>query len=331
MKVGFIGAGGIAKAHLKILQKIKNRDIEIAAISDINQEKAENLTKEFGGKAFKKYQNSLSLVDAVYVCTPPSLHCEEVVTTARAGKDIFCEKPMALATKDAELMIKAAKENNIKLMIGFNHRFRPATKKLREIYQSKELGDFISYNCNRLGWGLPSGPNWRINPDLLCGMTIESLSHDFDLMMWILDEHIDRVYGEIKNSKSELEGFDDNMAAVVHFKSGGMASFQASWSASVGFGSRGIIGTEGSALIEGPDLWTLKQVRWKKNMMSEENIVTYSDEIAEDFGYAEENNHFLNCITNNKIPSVTGKDGLTALKISKAILKANATGEVVNF
>jgi myo-inositol 2-dehydrogenase/D-chiro-inositol 1-dehydrogenase len=326
VRVGIIGAGGIAQRHLEGLLQVSNA--KIVAVADIVKDKAEAAAAECGAKPTTDYREILDMVDAVYICTPPSLHREEAVAAAEAGKHIFCEKPIASSIEDAQAMVRAVRESGVKMMMGFNMRFRSPFKKLKEIYESGQVGQLVCYWTTRVGSGTPKGSNWRTTPELLCGMTVESVSHDIDLLRWICGE-VSEVHGRIINSVSSLNGYDDNVCAVMALEKGGMANFNISWSSSIGFNSRGIIGTKGAACVEGPDLWTLSRVRWKAVGSESESVIEVPGVQAVDMAYREEGQHFVSCLESGEDFLVTDLDGLAALEVSLAIHESSRDGCVV--
>ena len=149
------------------------------------------------------------------------------------------------------------------------------------------------------------GYNWRTDPQLMCGMSIESLSHDIDLIRWIAGEIVD-VRANIVVSNPDLEGFDDNAHVVMTLSNGGTAVIHASWSSHLGMNARGVIGTLGTAVVDGPGLWAGKHFRWKTCEMEHEHIEVIDDSYATSDCYEMESRHFIDCIANDLPPAITG-------------------------
>jgi len=110
LRVGLVGCGGMGSHLARQCAALENA--EIAATSDVTRERAEELGRELGARAFHDYKDLLKEggVDAVIVATPNDSHAEISIAAARAGKHIFCEKPMALSVRDCDAMIQAAEE-----------------------------------------------------------------------------------------------------------------------------------------------------------------------------------------------------------------------------
>jgi len=318
LNIAIIGAGGIAKSHVGSLQKIPNT--KIVGIIDINRERAEAMAATHNAMVYDDPEDCLGEVDLVYVLTPPSSHKELVLKAINAGKHVVCEKPISSSLEDAEIMVQAARTAKVKLIIAFNMRFRKGFRRLKKIFASGELGNLVSFWSQRIGMGVGQGYNWRTDPKLMCGMSIESLSHDIDLIRWIAGDIID-VRANVFESRADLPGFDNNANVVFSLANGSTAIIHASWSSHLGMNSRGIIGTKGTAFVEGPGLWDLKNFHWKTQDMEGEMIEVINDAF-DSCSYLEENQHFIDCIVNDLQPTITGEDGLAALRVSQAILES---------
>ena len=140
IRVGIIGCGGIANGkHMPALKKVKN--CEMVAFCDIIVEKAEKAARDFGtpdAKVYADYKKLLEdkTIDVVHVCTPNRSHSFITVDALDAGKNVMCEKPMAINSVEAKKMLDAAKRNGKLLSIGYQSRFRDDA-----IYMKKEAED----------------------------------------------------------------------------------------------------------------------------------------------------------------------------------------------
>ncbi|MHC5054048.1 MAG: Gfo/Idh/MocA family protein [Planctomycetota bacterium] len=326
LKIGIVGAGGIAQRHVEGLLQIDGA--KVVAVVDVERERAESTAAKCGARPAADMADILDLVDAVYICTPPTLHAVQAAAAARAGKHIFCEKPIATTMEDALTMARAVAAGGVRMMVGFNMRFRPPFRRLKEVAASGELGEVITYWTTRVGPGTPGEGNWRITPGLRCGMTIESVSHDVDLMRWICGEAID-VRGRVANSLPELDGYDDNMSAVMALAGGGSAVFHVSWSSHVGMNSRGVVGTKGTACLEGLSMWGLSRLTVRHADADSAGVTEFPDEEAGYMAYRDEGRHFVECLESGMPFLVTEADGVAALELSLAIHESSREGRVV--
>jgi len=326
VNIAMVGAGGIAQRHVDCLQKIPNT--RIVGIIDINRERAETMAAANNAMVYDDLEECLGEVDLVYILTPPSSHGTLAFKAINAGKHIVCEKPISNSLEDAEIMVESAREANVKLMIAFNMRFRKGFRCLKRMFDSGELGNLVSFWSQRIGMGVGQGYNWRIDPKLMCGMSIESLSHDIDLIRWMAGDIVD-VRANIFESRVDLPGFDNNANVVFSLADGSTAIIHASWSSHLSMNSRGIVGTNGTAVVEGPGLWDLKNFHWKTQEMESEMMEVIDDQL-DICSYLEESQHFVDCIENDLQPTVTGEDGLAALRVSCAILDSHREKVVVS-
>jgi predicted dehydrogenase len=116
------------------------------AVMDVVSQRAEELAAACGGRGFTELAPALDEVDAVYVCSPPTLHCEHVVAAVSAGKHVFCEKPLAATIEDGRAIVAAVSASPVRAMVGFNNRFRPAFRRWRELVRD-ELGTPYGRSC----------------------------------------------------------------------------------------------------------------------------------------------------------------------------------------
>jgi myo-inositol 2-dehydrogenase/D-chiro-inositol 1-dehydrogenase len=325
IRIAFAGAGGIAQRHAQAIASLKGA--KLTAVTDIAPEKATDLASRYDAEAYDTLAACLPHADVVYVLTPPSTHRELTAQAVAAGKHVVVEKPIAIEIADAEAMVAAAADAGVKLMVAFNMRFRVGFKRLKEAVASGKLGEPLQWWSRRMGMGVGPGPNWRTTPGLLCGMSIESLSHDIDLMRWMVGD-VATVKAETLASRPELPGFDDNAAALFALQRGGMGMIHASWSSHLGMNSRGVVGTEGTAMVGGGGLWDLDRFHLKTTSMAHETIEVLNDKLDVK-SYREESRHFVDCVAHDRRPMVTGEDGLAALRISHAMLTSHREGTAV--
>lgn len=325
VKVAIAGAGGIARRHLDSLKAIPS--VKIVAVTDVVAEKAQAMAASCGTAAYTEIGPCLEKADALYILTPPSTHKDLAVAAAQAGKHIFMEKPISISIEDGEAIIETTRKGGVKLMLGFNMRFRKGGLMLKDIMTSGQLGRVYNFWIHRMG-PLVGGYNWRTDPTLLCGVAIESLSHDIDQVRWLAGEVKD-VRATIFESRSDLPGYDTDINAALSLADGTMALLHVSWASPLGHNARGLIGVQGSTMIDGPNMWDWQCLHTKTKDMAYENISVINDMLATTDSYLAESKHFIDCIESNKQPAIRGEDGLKALRVSHAILRSSREAVVV--
>jgi len=161
LRIAFIGAGGIAGAHIDILAEMK--DVEIVALADLNEAAMASLGEKYGIEHhFTDYETMLREIqpEAVSVCTPNFLHAPAAIAALDAGAHVLVEKPMAMNAQEAEAMVEAAERNRKKLCIAFQWRFSPKTQFLREAIDEGQFGNIMYARVHALRRrGIP---NWGV-------------------------------------------------------------------------------------------------------------------------------------------------------------------------
>jgi len=147
IRFGIVGAGGIARKFARDIQFVDNAIV--VAIASRNIKKANEFKDEFGIEfAFGSYEEMANSneIDAVYIATPHNFHMEQSILFMNHKKHVLCEKPIAVNVNQFELMVEAAKSNDVLLMEAMWTRFLPVTLKVREVIRSKKLGNLKHAN-----------------------------------------------------------------------------------------------------------------------------------------------------------------------------------------
>lgn len=327
IKVGIVGAGSIAEAHVSALKRIKG--VEIASISDIVHSRSQALASQCGAESFTSTSELLkSGVDAIWICTPPFVHHEDAIEAAERHVHVFCEKPIALTLENADKMISSARRNGVNLMVGQVLRYYPVFKRFKKAYETGTLGKLISCWSIRVGYySGEEGPEWRIDASRGGGMTIEWGVHELDFLRWIGGEVSD-VYAVVSFRPGTAE-FDEDAWATLKFRDGGKGGVHLSLSSTLAMSSRGIIGSEGAVESDG---WSTKvriAAKGSKELMEEvEEIVDSSTGVNK--GILEEDSSFIGSIKESTTPPVTGEDGRAALELAHAILRSAKGNQVIH-
>ncbi len=158
IRIGFIGAGGIARQQAELLKKVPGA--EVVAAADVRQAALDQFKTKFNPThVFRDWKRLLALpgLDAVSVCTPNKQHCAPTIAALKAGKHVLVEKPMAMNAREARAMVAAARKAGRLLQIGFQWRFTPAAQFLRQRVASDSFGDILYVRCQALRRrGIPS-------------------------------------------------------------------------------------------------------------------------------------------------------------------------------
>jgi len=290
----------------------------LAAVVDADLKLAEQRGRELGGALFfSDIHRALeeAEIDAVCITTPTFTHAEIAITAARAGVHIFCEKPMALTLEEADTMIRAADEAGVKMQIGFMRRFDPAFRAAKDKIEAGLIGQPMIVKSTGRGPGLP--PRWACDSRTSIGMLAEVNSHDFDSLRWLIGSEFARVYAEVGALKcpelrEEFPNFYDNAVVIARFDNGGLGVLDGSCPVEYGYDARvEILGTTGVILI-GELQSEAVTICTKKSGVVTSTFPSWRDRFRE--AYVAEARHFIECITEDQPPSVTGYDGRKALE-----------------
>src|SRR5688572_15868401 len=195
---GLIGTGKIADD--RILPAINafegNR---LVAVVSRDQGRAETFAKKFGAKhAYTSYDEMLRNpeVTVVAIHTPNNQHAEQAIAAARAGKHVFCDKPMATSAADAERMIRECEKAGVKLGVNFHNRFMQCFIDTKRIIDSGEIGK-VQLVVLEASPGFRTGgrlATWRVDPGMAgLGTTMSIGVHVFDILRYMLSSEIEVV------------------------------------------------------------------------------------------------------------------------------------------
>lgn len=162
LKIGFIGAGGIALTHMKYLLAMS--DVQIVAAADISEKALAAAKQQYGvANGYADFQQMLKEhkdLDAISVCTPNALHAPNTIAALEAGKHVLVEKPMAMNAREGQAMLDAAKKAGRQLVVGFQYRFDTHTKLIRDQISQGNIGDIMYVRAQALRRrGIP---NWGV-------------------------------------------------------------------------------------------------------------------------------------------------------------------------
>ncbi len=242
IRAAIIGCGMIARLR-HAPEYASNPHCELTGLYDAQPERAEALSREFGGQAYTDLEAMLSdpAIDAVSVCTANATHAELTVRALEHGKHVLCEKPMATSSADAQRMVDAAALSGKVLMIGHNQRLAPAHRLAKEILESGRLGRVLSFQTAFSHGGPESWLNQKnacnvwffISDQSAFGVLGDMAIHKLDLLCWLLDDDVADVKAFTGTLDKHFENgapipVEDNAAAALRFNSGAVGALLSS-------------------------------------------------------------------------------------------------------
>ncbi|MBS1722155.1 MAG: Gfo/Idh/MocA family oxidoreductase [Armatimonadetes bacterium] len=222
MKVGLVGCGFMGRMHANVYSATDKGTLVRAY--DKGGERLGQYCKEFGCEPCSSYEELLaSDIDVVDICLPTDKHAEATVQAARAGKHVFCEKPMALTLQEADTMIAACEQAGVQLAIGHCIRFWPEYALLKQIVDDGRYGQLLSINLTRYGeFPFWSSDNWLADEHRAGGGVLDMHIHDTDFAHFLLGEPDDMVsFGTVdKRGPSQVFTTMRFGSTIVHLEGG---------------------------------------------------------------------------------------------------------------
>ncbi len=344
VKVGIIGTGGIANgAHLPGYSKIPD-DCEVVALCDILPEALNKTAAKYPDikHKFKDYKKLLELdeIDGISVCTPNFAHHQITLDALRAGKNVLCEKPIALNARQGAEMVAAAKKSKKILQVGYNSRFSPYNQALKRFIDAGEIGDIYWARAQALRVrGIPSWGVFIDKEKQGGGPLIDIGVHILDLTLWFMGHPKPTFASGVTYQKfgkrKDIVGFmgqwdtekftvEDMASALIRFDNGATIMLEASFVANLKaeVHNSTLLGSEGGAQT---NPFTITQER-HGSVFSYEPAVPGGNNLNT---HDAEMKAFVECIRDKKQPLVTGEHGVIVAQIMDAIYKSSELGHEV--
>lgn len=322
MKVGIISFAHM-HAHSYATYLKKHRDAQFTAIWDADEERGRKMAANYQVDYFQDLEAFLQTdIEAVVICSENAKHKEHVIASAKAKKQILCEKPIATELKDAEEMIRTCKEEGVILQIAYPVRFAPVMENVKQMIDSKVIGEVLAINGTNHGQ-MPGG--WFIDKELSGGgAATDHIVHVMDLVRWMLQDEVKSVYAELDTRFYEIEVEDCGMVSL-EMESGVIVTIDPSWSRPKTFPTWGdvtmhIVGTKGTLWVD-----VFKQhAHYYNDRGNKVQLLPWAVDMDERLI-----SDFIQCVQERREPSITGEDGLRTLEVVKAAYQSNDCKQAV--
>jgi myo-inositol 2-dehydrogenase/D-chiro-inositol 1-dehydrogenase len=251
VRVGIVGSGRIARTHANAYKSAARGSL--VGCTDVNPEAAKTFALESGARVFDSIEAMLTSpeIDAVIIATPNGLHADQTVAALRAGKHVFCQKPIAMTMAEADRVVaEAAHHRDQILQYGFMLRFTPPMADVQRRLKSGGLGSPIVSRSAIFGWE-PSAP-WFYDPKQGGGVILDTMVHFADLLIWLFGP-VDYVHADggpyvLQGAKDH--GSADNAMVTVKHKSGVISHQYVTWTAGHGNFTFEVYGSEGEIAVD---------------------------------------------------------------------------------
>ncbi len=245
--LGIIGFGGVAKWHYGNLQGLADR-ITVKGVYDINPAKGE-IAKSLGLVSYGSAKELLddADIDIVLVSTPNNFHKEYVISALEAGKNVICEKPVALSVADFDEMCAVANECGKVFSVHQNRRWDKDFRIVKKIYDDRVIGKPFYIESRVQGAnGIPG--DWRFTKVAGGGMVLDWGVHLLDQILWMVNSPVTEVYANLYSIKAPE--VDDNFKAILKFENGTTAHVQVDTYCFIPLPRWHISGDAGTAVID---------------------------------------------------------------------------------
>jgi myo-inositol 2-dehydrogenase/D-chiro-inositol 1-dehydrogenase len=318
VRFGLLGAGRIGKVHAKAIGN--NADAKLIAVADPMAAAASDIAKQYGCaiRTIEEIETSKD-IDAVVICTPTDTHADLIERFSRAGKAIFCEKPVDLSVSRVRDCLKVVDSTKAKLMVGFNRRFDPHFMAVKAAIDAGKIGNVEMITITSRDPGAPPVDYIKRSGGIFRDMTI----HDFDMARFLLGEEPVSVtaHASVLVDKAIGEAGDwDSASVILETASGKQVVISNSRRATYGYdqrieihGSKGVVSAENqravSIEIANGDGYTRPPLH---DFFMTRYIEAYANEIAS----------FISAIEKGTAITPTGTDGLKALILADAAVQS---------
>ncbi|MBQ9388771.1 MAG: inositol 2-dehydrogenase [Synergistaceae bacterium] len=327
LKVAVIGAGRIGKLHANNL-KTRVPCAELAAISDVYEPAAKELAENLGIKFFTSdYRKVLAdpEIDAVFICSSTDTHSPISIEAARAGKHIFCEKPIDHDLDKIREVLNEVKKAGVKYQVGFNRRFDRNFKRVHEAVKSGTLGDVHIVKVTSRDPEAPPISYVKVSGGIFVDMTI----HDFDMVRYLSGSEVEEVsaFGTcLVNPEIGKAGDVDTCVIMLKFANGALGVIDNSRQAVYGYDQRvEVFGSKGciTADNETPNNTTLYT---SDGVMSEKPLWFFLERYND--AYINEECEFVEACLNDTDTPVGAFDGLQPVLIAIAAKESCEKGGI---
>ena len=321
MGICVIGTGRAGMIHARNFASGRVANARLVAIFEPSEEVRRQASQDLKvAQVYADYREALadSNVEAIVVSTPSENHCEIVVAAAQAGKQILCEKPMAMDVAQCDAMLAAVKKAGVKLQLGFMRRFDAGFVAAKQRVESGEIGRVVLVKSLTYG---PSTPKpWMYDIRKSNGPLSEVNSHDIDTVRWFSGSEFEEVHAMAGNFRSpqarqRYPDFYDNVTLSARLKNGMQALILGAQGVQYGYDSRcEILGEKGLATVGS---LAANSVVTRLPAGSTTPIVQSWMDLFLD-AYRAEDEDFVRCILEDRRPRVAGRDGKAAVMVVNA-------------
>ena len=321
INLAIIGAGRMGKLHANNFNHIHSSNVK--AIVDTEEELGIELANEVDAEYYNDIQNVFDdeSIDAIVIATPILTHKDFIIEGIKAGKHVFCEKPLTLTMENANEIKNVIESHNKKFQLAFMRRFDEDFLFAKNKIEKGAIGTPVFIRSTGRDPGLPPVPGWGAEPEKCGDISFELCSHDYDSMRWMFDDEVTEVYAKSdilsSHKEAELTGgkmISDTLVISLQFSRGALGSVDGLLNIKYGYDARmEIVGDQGVLLIGTPN-YNNVVLGTNNKVLESISSPSFIDRFKN--AYVKEAEHFIHCILNDEEPKVGINDGLEAVRIA---------------
>ncbi|MBC7737275.1 MAG: inositol 2-dehydrogenase [Candidatus Saccharibacteria bacterium] len=325
LRFGLLGAGRIGKVHAKAI--FADAGAMLVAVADAMAPAAEAIAMQYGGEVGRiDAILAAADIDAVVICTPTDTHADLIEAFAKAGKAIFCEKPIDLSIARVKACLAVVRQTKAVLMVGFNRRFDPHFAAVKAEILKGTVGSVEMVTITSRDPGAPGIDYIKRSGGIFRDMTI----HDFDMARFLLGEEVTEVSAMaavLIDPAIGVAGDSDSAQVMLKTASGKMALISNSRRATYGYDQRievhGALGSVSAENQRPVSIEVAAATGYTRPPLHDFFMTRYTE------AYAAEIAAFVACVAHGGVASPSGEDGLSALALAEAALMSVAESRTV--
>ena len=325
VRFGVLGAGRIGQVHARAISSVPGA--RLVAVADAVAAAAQAVADRHGCevRGIEAIETAAD-IDAVIICTPTDTHADLIERFVKAGKAVFCEKPVDLDVARARQVVETVRAENGRLMVGFQRRFDPDFRALKAAIDQGRIGEVEMVTLTSRDPGAPPHDYITRSGGIFRDMTI----HDFDVARWLLGEEVTTVRAAasvLTDPEIGRLGDYDSVNVILTTASGKHCTITNTRRATYGYDQRiEVHGSKGSVTAENHRESRIEIANADGylrapllNFFMSRYVAAYANEIAA----------FVDAVARGVTPPTTGEDGLKALELAVAALESVRTGKAV--
>ena len=328
LNIGIIGAGRIGKVHMQSIT-YNVPTAKVLGITDVFKDGLQELADKYGiEKVYDDYKQMLADedIDAVLVCSSTDTHADISIEAAKAGKHIFCEKPVDLTPEKVQAVIDAVAQAGVKLQVGFNRRFDHNFAHVRNLINEGKVGDLELIKITSRDPAPPPAEYAAVSGGMFLDMTI----HDFDMARFLAGCDVTEVYASatcLVDPAIGEAGDVDTAIINLKFENGALGVIDNSRRAAYGYDQRiEVFGSLGAAMAAN-DTPTNVTVMNGDGVTTDKPLYFFLERYMQSF--RDEMVQFVDAVQNDKPTPTTGTDGLNSILVALAAKKSVQEGRPV--